>query len=62
MLEAKGKKYPVDFYELTPLDADPEAKKWVATTWDADVAADPEPSFPDSGDVPCPVRDLDWSG
>jgi pimeloyl-ACP methyl ester carboxylesterase len=45
-LEAKGKKYPVDFYELTPLDADPEAKKWVATTWDADVAADPATLVP----------------
>jgi pimeloyl-ACP methyl ester carboxylesterase len=45
-LEAKGKKYPTDFYELTPLDADPKAEKWLASTWDADVAADPATLVP----------------
>jgi pimeloyl-ACP methyl ester carboxylesterase len=45
-LEAKGKKYPVDFYQLTPLDADPEVMKWMTTAWNADVAADPATLVP----------------
>src|SRR6185369_11383445 len=40
-LEAKGKSYPADFYELTPVDADPNAEEWVAKNWDVDPAADP---------------------
>lgn len=40
-LEAKGKTYPADVYELTPSDADPKALDWVATNWVVDPAADP---------------------
>jgi pimeloyl-ACP methyl ester carboxylesterase len=40
-LEAKGKAYPADVYELTPSDADPKALEWVATNWVVDPAADP---------------------
>jgi pimeloyl-ACP methyl ester carboxylesterase len=29
-LEAEGKRYPAEFYELTPLDADPAAQGWMA--------------------------------
>jgi pimeloyl-ACP methyl ester carboxylesterase len=39
-LEAKGKKYPVDFYNLTPLDVDPNVSEWMANIWNADPAAD----------------------
>lgn len=38
-LEAKGKKYPDDFYELTPLDADPNAMDWMAKNWVVDPVA-----------------------
>jgi pimeloyl-ACP methyl ester carboxylesterase len=40
-LEAKGKKYPADFYNLTPMDADPQAADWIAKNWVVDPAADP---------------------
>lgn len=40
-LEAKGKAYPQDFYELTPVDADPNAADWTAKNWVVDPAADP---------------------
>jgi pimeloyl-ACP methyl ester carboxylesterase len=40
-LEAKGKRYPDDLYELTALDADPGAEEWMGKNWDADPAADP---------------------
>lgn len=38
-LEAKGKAYPADFYELTPLDADPNAMDWMARNWVVDPVA-----------------------
>ena len=40
-LEAKGKQYPADFYELTPLDAEPGAQAWMAKNWVVDPVADP---------------------
>ena len=40
-LEAEGKTYPADFYQLTPLDADPYVADWTAKNWVADPAADP---------------------
>jgi pimeloyl-ACP methyl ester carboxylesterase len=40
-LEAKGKNYPTDFYDLTPVDADPNAADWTAKNWVVDPAADP---------------------
>ncbi len=40
-LEAKGKKYPADFYDLTPADADPNVADWTAKNWVVDPAADP---------------------
>jgi pimeloyl-ACP methyl ester carboxylesterase len=40
-LEGKGKKYPADFYNLTPVDADPQAAGWIAKNWVVDPAADP---------------------
>jgi pimeloyl-ACP methyl ester carboxylesterase len=49
-LEAKGKKYPADFYELTPVDVGPKAEEWISKEWNADPAADPaivEPSAPE---------------
>lgn len=53
-LEAKGKKYPDDFYALTPLDADPNAKDWIAKNWVVDPAADPAflvPYVPETANV-----------
>jgi pimeloyl-ACP methyl ester carboxylesterase len=53
-LEAKGKKYPTDFYALTPLDANPGFREWLANTWDADPAADPAtlvPLIPETSQV-----------
>jgi pimeloyl-ACP methyl ester carboxylesterase len=50
-LEAKGKRYPTDFYDLTPLDADPNAADWIAKNWDVDPAADPaflQPYIPET--------------
>lgn len=40
-LEAAGKAYPADFYELTPLDADPKVEEWLAANWVVDPTADP---------------------
>ncbi|MFO1435361.1 MAG: alpha/beta hydrolase [Gammaproteobacteria bacterium] len=53
-LEAKGKTYPKDFYELTPVDADPNAADWTAKNWVVDPAADPaflEPYIPETTHV-----------
>jgi pimeloyl-ACP methyl ester carboxylesterase len=53
-LEAKGKRYPDDFYDLTPLDADPEAMAWMAQNWVVDPIADPEflkPYLPETAHV-----------
>ena len=53
-LEAKGKKYPADFYTLTPLDADPKAEAWIAKNWVVDPAADPEflkPYIPETAKI-----------
>jgi pimeloyl-ACP methyl ester carboxylesterase len=53
-LEARGKTYPRDFYELTPLDADPHAADWLARNWVADPAAAPaflEPYVPETARV-----------
>lgn len=53
-LEAKGKKYPTDFYTLTPLDADPKAEEWIAKNWVVDPAADPEflkPYIPETAKI-----------
>ena len=38
-LEAKGKKYPAEFYDLTPLEADPNAMEWMAKNWVVDPVA-----------------------
>ncbi len=48
-IEAKGKKFPTDAYEMTAIDLN--AQEWVAKTWDADVAADPatlDPLYPET--------------
>jgi pimeloyl-ACP methyl ester carboxylesterase len=53
-LEARGKIYPADFYELTPLDADPNAVDWIAKNWVVDPAADPAflaPYIPETAHV-----------
>lgn len=42
-LEARGKRFPDDFYQLTPADADPDAASWLAANWVTEPAA--EPSF-----------------
>ncbi|CAA2138795.1 alpha/beta fold hydrolase [Hyphomicrobium sp. ghe19] len=39
-LEAQGKAFPADVYELTPLDADPKASEWIAANWTIDPAAE----------------------
>ena len=41
-LEAKGKSYPDDVYNLTILDADSNAKNWLATTWGSDPVEKPD--------------------
>jgi pimeloyl-ACP methyl ester carboxylesterase len=38
----KGLRFPEDVYELAPLDADPEAEKWMLQNWVTDPTADPE--------------------
>jgi pimeloyl-ACP methyl ester carboxylesterase len=38
----KGHRFPEDVYELTPLDADPGAEKWMIENWVTDPTADPE--------------------
>lgn len=38
----KGHRFPEDVYELTPLDADPEAEKWMLENWVTDPTADTE--------------------
>lgn len=53
-LEAKGKQYPADFYDLTPLDADPAAQEWMARNWVVDPVADPaflKPYVPETAAV-----------
>ncbi|QPC86066.1 alpha/beta fold hydrolase [Mesorhizobium sp. NBSH29] len=53
-LEAKGKSYPVDFYELTPADADAKVGEWLAANWVVDSAADPAflvPYIPETASV-----------
>lgn len=40
-LEAKGYAFPSAVYELTPLDADPNAMEWIAANWTLDPAAQP---------------------
>lgn len=41
-LETRGDVYPDDFYERTPLDADPGAEAWMAANWVADPVASPD--------------------
>ena len=36
-----GFRWPEDAYELTPLDADPGAREWIAQNWALEIAADP---------------------
>jgi pimeloyl-ACP methyl ester carboxylesterase len=53
-LEVKGKKYPTDFYTLTPADADPYAADWIAKNWVVDPAANPAflvPYVPETAQV-----------
>ncbi len=38
----KGLRFPEDVYELAPVDADPEAEKWMLENWVTDPTADPE--------------------
>lgn len=38
-LIAQGYSWPEDAYDLTPLDADPDAVEWMKTFWDADPVA-----------------------
>jgi hypothetical protein len=38
----RGHRFPEDVYELTPLDADPDAEKWMLENWVYDPTADPE--------------------
>lgn len=40
-LEAKGRRFPEEVYDLTPIDADPEAEKWMAANWVTEPLADP---------------------
>jgi len=53
-LEAKGKKYPDDFYDLKPTDADPNVSDWLAKNWVVDPAASPDflkPYLPETAGV-----------
>jgi len=53
-LEAEGKKYPDDFYALTPNDADPNVGDWLAKYWVVDPAAHPDflkPYIPETAKV-----------
>lgn len=53
-LEAKGKKYPDDFYELAPADADPNIIDWLAQNWVVDPVADPaflKPYLPETAHI-----------
>lgn len=53
-LEAEGKKYPEDVYEMTPLDADPDVETWLAQNWVFDPTAKPaflEPYLPETASV-----------
>ncbi|GAB2179356.1 alpha/beta fold hydrolase [Dongia sp. agr-C8] len=53
-LEGEGKKYPDDFYALTPTDADPDVTDWLARYWVVDPAADPDflkPYVPETAKV-----------
>jgi pimeloyl-ACP methyl ester carboxylesterase len=38
----KGLRFPEDVYELAPVDADPEAEKWMLENWVTDPTADPK--------------------
>ncbi len=40
-LVRKGYRFPEDVYELAPVDADPEAEKWMLENWVTDPTADP---------------------
>lgn len=37
-----GLRWPEDAYHLTPMDADPGARAWIAQNWALEIAADPE--------------------
>lgn len=37
-----GLRWPEDAYQLTPLDADPGVRAWIAQNWALEIAADPE--------------------
>jgi hypothetical protein len=39
-LEARGKKYPMEFYNLTPKEVGPEAIDWINKDYVADAAVD----------------------
>jgi pimeloyl-ACP methyl ester carboxylesterase len=41
-LVRKGHRFPEEVYELTPLDADPDAEEWMLDFWVSEPAADPE--------------------
>ncbi len=41
-LVRKGYRFPEDVYELAPVDADPEAEKWMLENWVSEKTADPE--------------------
>lgn len=45
-LEAQGRTFPDDVYDLTPLDADPKAEAWMAANWVVDPVAPPASSRP----------------
>lgn len=38
-LEARGKRYPIDFYDEIPASADKDVEKWLAANWDVDPLA-----------------------
>ena len=53
-LEAKGMTYPADFYEMTPVEADPKVGEWLAVNWVVDPAASPSfltPYIPETASV-----------
>ncbi len=53
-LEEKGKAFPADVYELTPMDADPKAMEWIAANWTLDPAAQAsflEPYTPETAKI-----------
>ena len=40
-VEAQGRAFPGDAYEMTPLDVDPNAEQWMADNWVTEPLADP---------------------